>query len=172
MGPVGELVYSDDAAGGVEANCVVKFRMQSGVSGYLQMSWDWPLANQYFLEFEKGWLLYTCDVVDSFQWAWHGDSVVQRVKLEDGDVKAAFNRLPKSTGVASTLGQCFELQLSNVLAAIRGSEPLVCPGDDGKSAVALVERCYSERSALDQPWLPAKEQLKFDTLARRPRSMT
>jgi predicted dehydrogenase len=161
MGPVGELHYSDDAAGGVEANCVIKLETESGVSGYVQMSRDWPLSNQYHLEFENGWLLYTYDMVDSFQWGWHGDSVAQRVMIEDGS-KVGFDRLPKSGRVEVTFRRCFELQLLNVLEAMQGQASLVCPGSDARQTVALIERCYVGRQVLRQPWLSGKEQLKLN----------
>jgi len=166
MGPVEDLEYSDDAAGGVEANCVIKLKTKGGVVGYVQLSWDWPLANQYLLDFEKGWLLYTCDVVDSFQWGWHGDPMAQRVVIEDG-VQVGFDHLPKSAAVASTLRRCFELQLRNVLAAVQSREPLMCPGSEARKVIALIQRCYGERKVLRQPWLSEREQSRLDNFAQQ-----
>jgi predicted dehydrogenase len=166
MGPVAELDYHDDAAGGVEANCVIKLKMQSGVTGYVQMSRDWPLANKYLLEFEKGWLLYTCDAVDSFEWGWHGESRAQRVTIEDS-FQRGFDHLPRAIGtlVPRSLPSVFELQLLNMLAAMRGTEPLICLGHEAREAVALIELCYTQRQGLRQRWLAEKEQSKFASLA-------
>jgi predicted dehydrogenase len=165
-GPVAELDYSDDAAGGVEANCVIRMKTEAGASGYVQLSWDWPLANQYLFNFEKGWLLYTYDVVAGFQWGWHDSSTSQRVVIED-DVRLGFDHLPKANPVTSDLVSCFELQLRNVLAAIAHEEKLVCPGSEARNVIALIEKCYRERRALRQPWLPKTEQSKFETLGPR-----
>jgi predicted dehydrogenase len=162
MGSVEELVYSDDASGGVEANCILKLKMQSGVVGFVQMSRDWPLANQYYFEFERGWLLYTCDIVDSFRWGWSGNHLAYHVVIED-DLGVGFDRLPKSVRSGCTMMRCFERQLSNVLAAIQGKQRLVCPGTEGRKAVGLIERCYRERQVLRQAWLPKNEQAKLET---------
>jgi predicted dehydrogenase len=159
MGPVGELEYSDDAAGGVETNCVLKLKMRNGITGHVQLSRDWPLPNQYRFEFEKGWIVHTLGVVDSFRWGWHGDHIAQRAAFEVG-----FDRLPQTTAIASTVLECFELQLLNVIAAIQEREELTCPGSDSIMAVALIERCYNKRQVLRQPWLSEKEETRFKIL--------
>ena len=94
LGAVADMEYHDDAAGGVEANCVMRIMMQNGAAGYVQLSRDWPLANQYLFQFEKGWLLYTCDIVNSFEWGWLGDDLAQRVEIANG-VRTGFDGLPK-----------------------------------------------------------------------------
>jgi hypothetical protein len=164
MGPVADLEYRDDAAGGVESNCVIRLRMASGVSGYVQMSRDWPLANQYLLDFEKGWLLYECDVIDRFVWGWHGESVAQRAAIVD-NLKLGFDHLPKSVVAAPVSRSFFQLQLLNVLIAAQGKAPLICPGCEAREVVALIERCYSRRQLLRQPWLSGMEQSKLEALA-------
>ena len=164
MGPVAELNYSDDAAGGVEGNCVIALTTEGDAQGFVQLSWDWPLPNQYLMNFEKGWLLYSCDVVDSFQWGWHGDSVSQRTTIQRV-VQSGIDQLPKFDSVTSSRTDCFELQIRNVLAALRGEEPLLCPGSQGRNVLALVERCYRDRKPLRQPWLSPTEQSKLFFLA-------
>ena len=166
VGPLAELDYSDDAAGGVEANCVIRMRTEAGASGYLQLSWEWPLANQYLFNFDKGWLLYSYDLVDSFHWGWHDSSTSQRVAIEK-DTRLGFDHLPKASPASTHLFGCFELQLRNVLAAIAHEEKLVCPGPEARNTVALIERCYRERKPLRQPWLPETEQSKFEALETR-----
>jgi predicted dehydrogenase len=165
IGPVQELEYTDDAAGGVETNCVVKFKMQSGVDGYLQMSCDWPLPERYFFDFEKGWLIYDYDVPDRLEWGWHQDHFAQKSTIEQMR-GVGFDRLPNPEPITFALSDAFERQLSNVLAAIQGREPLVCPGEAGKRAIALVERCYAGRRLLAQPWLPPQERVKLESLAQ------
>jgi predicted dehydrogenase len=166
MGPVEHLEYWDDAAGGVETNCVLKVRMPSGVTGYVQMSRDWALANQYLFDFERGWLIYSCDVVDRFRWGWHGDRLAQWGVIEGG-VSVGFDGLPRSGPVPSTRMECFELQLANVGAAMQGAEALVCPAREARDAVALIEACYRTRRGLPQAWLSPREQAKLEMLYRQ-----
>jgi predicted dehydrogenase len=164
MGPVAELDYRDDASGGVEANCVMRLRMANGVSGYVQMSRDWPLANQYLLDFEKGWLLFTYDVADTFVWGWHGESVAQHAAIENA-FKPGFDHLPKPTNVARAFSSFIELQLLNVLSAIQVNEALICPGSEARDAVVLIERCYAQRQHLRPAWLSKIEQSRLEVLA-------
>jgi hypothetical protein len=91
------------------------------------------------------------------------DPVAQRAAIDDG-FKLGFDHLPKSAGVMPASKSFFELQLMNVLVAVQGKEPLICPGNEAREAVALIERCYARRQHLRQPWLPKMEQSKLEAL--------
>ena len=71
LGEVMSFEYSDDAMGGVEANCLINMHMCSGANGTIQMSRDWPLSNRYVIKCEKAWLTYVCDVADRIEWGLH-----------------------------------------------------------------------------------------------------
>jgi len=166
IGAVDTLEYWDDAAGGVEANCVLKLQMQNGATGYVQMSRDWPLPNKYFLQFDHGWILYTCDHANDFRWGWNGEKIAQKSFIEAID-GLGFDRLPRDGVALPEFSRCFELQLINVLNAISANEPLMCSGAEARKAVALIERCYRERKPLQQNWLSNNEQKMLTLLARQ-----
>jgi predicted dehydrogenase len=164
LGDVAEVRYQDDAMGGVEANCLLNLTMTSGVKGVVQLSRDWPLPNRYVIECEKGWLAYICDVVDRIEWG-----------LRDSEygLNAQIRTMAATTGARmrdlgpAALGfmDCFVSQLRNVVAAIRGAEPLRVPGTEARKSVALIERCYQSRRLLDMPWLDEVEVERAQELA-------
>jgi predicted dehydrogenase len=158
MGEADAVEYWDDAAGGVETNCVLKLQMRNGASGYIQMSRDWSLANKYLFNFERGWLVYVCDKPTSLQWGFRGDDYVQRVEL-DGTNVTGFDGLPAEGVKAADFVQCFDSQIRNVLAATADKEPLFCTGREARDSIALIERCYRSKQLLPQPWLPPNEQM-------------
>jgi predicted dehydrogenase len=159
MGEADAVEYWDDAAGGVETNCVLKLRMRNGASGYIQMSRDWPLANKYLFKFEHGWMMYVCDKPTSVQWGFHGDDYVQRVELDSANV-SGFDGLPREGVKCADFLQCFDAQIRNVLAATTtDKEPLFCSGEEARGSIALIERCYRSKQLLPQSWLPPNEQM-------------
>ena len=163
LGEPESVNYWDDSAGGVEANCVLKFRMQTGATGYLQMSREWPLTNKYCFQFERGWIVYTCDNPNTFEWGLHGDRFLQKVELQKAN-GSGFDSLPKVGLTSAGFGQCFEAQLRNGLNAISGTERLVCSGKDARNTIALIERCYQNKRPLPQTWLPEQEQAAITRL--------
>jgi predicted dehydrogenase len=166
MGPAADLVYWDDAAGGVEANCILELSMQSGVSGHVQISRDTPLANEYLLNFEGGWVVYTCDVPTMFRWGLHDDeyNYSSAVHLSAG---RRVDGLPSSC--PSTLGfnAAVDLQLTSLFAAMTGEGSIICTGMEALEVVGVIEKCYSHRQPLNQRWLPEAEQHVFRDLSRR-----
>jgi hypothetical protein len=59
--------YYDDSMGGIEANCELELEMSNGAEGTVRLSRDCLLSNKCFIEFEKGWLVYTLDVTDKYE---------------------------------------------------------------------------------------------------------
>ena len=168
FGSVTDLEYEDDAAGGVEANCVLRMKTDAGAKGYVQLSRDWPLANKYFFDFERGWIVYTCDVADSLQWGLHGSREVMACKMGMGG-RTGFDRLPVATGALPGFFESFEAQLVNLINAIEGKGPLLVTGSEGRKAVELIERCYWQRSPLKGGWLPSEEQESMNAMVKEVR---
>jgi hypothetical protein len=61
--------------------------------------------------------------------------------------------------VAAEFDQCFLDQLKNVIAAIRGAEPLVVSGESGLFSLNAIDHCYSNRKLMDMPWLAEQKIL-------------
>lgn len=165
LGDVLDVIYEDDAMGGVEANCRLHLRMANGAEGVIQLSRDWPLPNRYIINCEKGWVSYTCDVVDRIEWGLHGSEHGLRAQihpLANGD-KARMHELSEHQ---VGLQDCFTAQLRNVVAAIQGQEALRVSGQEARKSVALIERCYAGRSLLPMPWLDSLEQERAQELSR------
>lgn len=156
LGDAAEVVYQDDAMGGVESNCRMHLKMLSGADGFVQLSRDCPLPNRYFIECEKGWMTYRCDVIDRIEWGLYGSnySLNTEIRMITTPTRASTHKLG-----ASVPGyyDCFADQLRNVVAAIHGIETLCVPGTEARKTVALIEKCYGSRKLLEMPWLDVIE---------------
>jgi len=64
--------------------------------------------------------------------------------------------------------QSFIAQLQNVAAAIRGTEALFIPGEEGIRSLRFIETCYRNRTLLEQPWLTAAETARARALTAQP----
>lgn len=156
LGDVAEFCYQDDAMGGVEANCQISLRMISGAKGIVQLSRDCPLPNRYLVECEKGWIAYKCDVVDRIEWGLYNSDYGLDAEIHP---MAAPTQVTMRELGPSVLGyyDCFAAQLENVVAAIHGREILCVPGTEARKCIALIEKCYSNRTLLEMPWLEVVE---------------
>jgi len=135
--------YADDAMGGIEANCLIRCRLDCGATGALRFSRDCALANRYTVHGARGWLSWQAGQVDRFDLGFADSSQV----IQAG----ARNQ------VASNFEQSFLSQLRNVIAALRGTEELLVPAAEGIAGVELIENCYRQRSLMALPWLDDRE---------------
>lgn len=135
--------YADDAMGGVEANCLIRCRLDCGATGELRLSRDCALANRYTIRGTRGWLSWQAGEVDRFEFAFADSSQV---------VQAGVRNLTPSNFEQSFLGQ-----LRNVMAALRGTEELAVPAAEGIASIELIEQCYRQRSLMALPWLDERE---------------
>jgi predicted dehydrogenase len=140
LGPYSALDYSDDAAGGVEANCLIHLRMQCGASGRVELSRTRTLRNTWLFHFERGTL-----EVDS----WGYDPGIQ-LKL-DGDILLSGRALERGA-VAHTKQLIFNRQLDDFASAIRENRDPFVTGGEGKRGVELIENCYAIKRPLLYPW--------------------
>lgn len=144
LGEPDDLVYADDAMGGLEANARLALRF-GAATGRIQLSRDWPTAQAYRFEFEHGTVGWTVNeanglglTIDGLPWTLHGS-------------------LGDAAGPAATNAQSFVAQLHQMVVAIRTGAPLLVNGRDGARALRLVEACYARKQLLPQPWLAAGE---------------
>jgi predicted dehydrogenase len=156
LGEVAEVLYQDDAMGGVEANCRMRLRMMSGAEGIVQLSRDCLLPNRYVIECQKGWIAYMCDVVDRIEWGLYDSdySLNSEIRMTAAPTR---NTMREPGPAVPGYMDCFTTQLRNVVAAIRGTENLRVPGTEARKCVALIEKCYRNRKLLEMPWLDRTE---------------
>lgn len=164
LGDVANVDYADDAMGGVEATCRARFAMASGAEGIVRLSRDWPLADRYVIECERGWLAWRCGRHDAVEWGLRDSAY---------GLAAQVHRLASATPARGrTLGppvgdymDCFAAQVRDVIAAMRQGRAPRVPGEAGRAVVALIERCYRSRALLETPWLDQAERARARQLA-------
>jgi hypothetical protein len=138
--------------------------MASGANGIVQLSRDWPLPNRYVVECENGWIGYTYDVVNRIEWGFHNSDLGFTTEIWPMATATQFGMRELEAGVPKFV-DCFAAQLRNVVGAIHGKESLQISSKDARKAVALIEKCYQNRTLLEMPWLSGLEM-------RRARELT
>jgi predicted dehydrogenase len=159
-----DIFYQDDAMGGIEANCYLKLKFSQGFEAQIRLSRDWPLPNRYIIQGTKGWLSWNVNEADKVQIGFHNIDFAL-----DGQLFQT-----KQDGLHPALGQpalnfqrSFIKQLGNVIAAIRGSERLLVPGEQGLQSLKLIDDCYQHRNLMPMPWLTAQEFSQAQALSDR-----
>jgi predicted dehydrogenase len=135
--------YADDAMGGIEANCLVRCRLESGATGQVRLSRDCSLANRYTVRGTLGWISWRTEAVDQFEFGLAGSPGATLVR-HPGQAETSFE-------------QAFLAQLRNVVAALQGTDQLFVPAAEGIAGTELIEECYRQRSLMPQPWLDDRE---------------
>lgn len=154
LGEPEQMHYADDAMGGLETNAFVRLDYPKGVRGHIHLSRDWATAQQYRFVFERGIVTWTVNDANGI--------TVQLTGAPAGLRSTLVTPLTEPPAAAepadlATNAQCFLRQLTNVLAATAGEEPLVVPGEEGVRSLRWIEQCYAARRLVDQPWLTPAE---------------
>jgi predicted dehydrogenase len=145
LGEPAEVEYADDAMGGIEANCRVRCRFAGGAAGEVRLSRDCELENRYSLRGTRGELSWRLEDVN-------------RLELRMGGCRYALNaQLEEERRPAAHFERSFVDQILNVLAAMRGAEPLRVPAADALPSLRLIDRCYAGRSLMPMGWLDSAE---------------
>ena len=140
------IEYVDDAAGGLEANAVIRLGYPSGATGRVQLSRDWATRQRYQFAFQNGSIEWTVNDANGLSLTLHGlPSSLRGMLLDPASLPTLTNP------------QCFIAQLQNVLAAMRGGFAPLVTGEDGTRVMRLIATCYARREWLEQPWLGADE---------------
>ena len=149
--------YEDDAMGGQEANCQIQLTHRGGVRGEVRLSRDWQTRNEYTFFFERGVVRYKVNEANHLEITADGMPTLLAGSLHtasrSGDPAAPLH----SGGVTRSNPQSFIQQICNVAAAMKGSEPLRIPGEEGIRSLRLIEQCYANRRLMPQPWLTPGE---------------
>lgn len=154
-----EILYEDDAMGGIEANCRLRLRFSPGFQGEIRLSREWSLPNEYVIRGTKGWIHWEVNEADTVQIGLAGSRYILDAGLYEGDDKR-----PAVLRPAGNFHRSFIEQLRNVVAAVRGHEPPCVSGEDGLQSVALIEHCYRHRTCLSMPWLSDTESQRAKQL--------
>jgi predicted dehydrogenase len=163
LGDPNAVDYRDDAMGGLEANCSIRFAYPSGIGGTVRLSRDWKLKNCYTLEFEKGYLSWAAGQANRLSVTLNSTSELINGELHN------FRKADNNIYIQDTLPgvpQSIIAQLTNVIHAARGEERLFIPAEEGIRSMRLIERCYKKRGLMFMPWLSEEEAKKAELLSR------
>ncbi|WP_332684186.1 NAD-dependent epimerase/dehydratase family protein [Bosea sp. (in: a-proteobacteria)] len=139
LGDVAELSYRDDAAQGVEADCLLDCRMASGATGTVELS-------------------RTRDLRDTIQI--HGSAgfvelhVSKNLVLAGSPNALAFRFEGRSAAdlPLQLFPALFDSELRDFARSVAGETAAGVTGVEGTRAVALIERCYASREPLVLDW--------------------
>jgi predicted dehydrogenase len=146
FGPCVSFIYEDDAMGGVEADGLLRLRLQSGARGVVELSRTRDLRNTWIIEGARG----TLEVGTMLRSQLRVCAGRRRSVVLSGDVRRDGARVQRTQDV-------FHGQLDDFAEAILTRRAPRIPGPQGQGSVALLEACYAARRPLRQPWLLLKE---------------
>jgi len=141
LGDYESVEYYDDAMGGVEANCELHLRLQSGISAVVELSRVRDLRNSWIIRGERGTLKVGVDI-----------NPLIHLTVENHDIVLAGHAV-RSEIVDRRIQDVFRRQLDDFANAIDNHRPPLVPGQEGKRAVKLIETCYALKQPLKQPWM-------------------
>jgi predicted dehydrogenase len=152
-----EIVYEDDAMGGVELNCRIHLKFPQGFSGEVRLSREFRLPNSFVIQCENGTLNWDIDETSQLRIGFDDSRYSLESQLHH--VKSMENGLIIPGAMGADFHESFVNQLQNVIAAVRGTEPLMVTGKAGLASLRAIETCYAQRRLLDMPWLSLQETL-------------
>jgi predicted dehydrogenase len=164
MGDPVAFAYEDDAMGGVEANCRLTMTYPGDVRGTVRLSRDWQTRNRYVFEFERATVSYGGGDANHLTVTFDGVPFALGAEL----TAIATSPSGMTTELATrTNPQSFTEQLRNVVGAMRGTQVLRVPGEEGIRSLRFIAQCYAARRLMDMPWLSPEERTAAQRLAGR-----
>ena len=149
-----EVIYEDDAMGGIEVNCRLQCKFEQGYIGKIRLSRDCILPNSYLIHGTKGWLNWNVnDAPNKIQLGFEDSSFAIDAQIHDVDILNPFNPGEQSFNFE----QSFTSQICNLIAVIKGKESLMIPGEEALKSLKIIESCYKNRNLMQMPWLSASE---------------
>ncbi len=139
LGDIAGVSYRDDSEGGVEADCVLECRLNSGATGRVELSRTRDLRNSMRIEGTAGWIEVHLSDNKIL-----GGSENALAFVHDG---IAANKFPQQR-----FPDLFDAEFRDFLTSASG---IGSPGISGREAarsVALIERCYLARERAVVPW--------------------
>lgn len=148
LGPPATVSYEDDAMGGVEANCRITLTF-GDVPATVRLSRDWARPNRYVIRGRDGWLGWTVNETNHFDYGVGGTGYAGDVILHE-----ASTDLHNATvgGVAGDFDEAFTNQV-RVLVAPKSDPSDVVPAADTLTTLGLIDHCYASRRPLPMPWM-------------------
>jgi len=141
LGPAADVEYFDDAEGGVEANCLLKLRMQSGATGTVELSRTRRLRNAAIIQMEGA----TLEVALAANHVKMG--LADQPYLVGGPV-AHLDHPGLNQDYLTSIAD----QLRDWIDAIRKKRPPVVDARSALESVQLIETCYRHRQPLVLEW--------------------
>jgi hypothetical protein len=133
--------------GGTATNCVLELAWADGCSGEVRLSREHDLPGGLVVERTSG-VLACGDVAEADVLGASKEAAAPDFQQE----------IPGSSAPAGrTFLDCFDLQLRNVLAAVRGAAPLWVPAEDVIESVGTLAVAEAESVLLESPWFGRRE---------------
>ena len=156
------LLYSDDAMGGVEANCRIELSYPKGVRGTIHLSRDWATSNRYIIRFERGTLTLRAGEAEQVELQLNETSFSLNGSVKPRSGPDASRNAAAS---AANFPHAFLAQLRDLILAVRTSGRPAVPAEEGIRSLRLIEQCYQTRTLMDMPWLTPEEGKQARLLA-------
>jgi predicted dehydrogenase len=154
LGVPQQLACRDDAMGGTATNCLLDLEWPDGCAAEVRLSREYNLTRGLLVERPSG-VLACRDVTE-------GDVFVGPDEAAASDFE---QQIPGTAAPAGrTFAECFELQLENVLSAVRGFAPLWAPAEDVVESVGALATMEAGGELLESPWLSGRERLTARSL--------
>jgi predicted dehydrogenase len=145
FGPPLDLLYQDDAMGGVEANCRLALKY-SGFDATLRLSRDWARPNRYVVRGSLGSIAWAVDEPDRIDLSYEGREWRSELLARPATSQDSVGRRP-----VVDFHSCFASQLA--AAAGRSGMVGLVTVEDAIPTIELIERAYGQRRPLAQPWI-------------------
>jgi nucleoside-diphosphate-sugar epimerase/predicted dehydrogenase len=156
LGDVESVTYRDDSEGGFEADCILECRFISGASGRIELSRTRDLRNSVRIEGTQGFVevhLYKNEVL-----AGSPNALAFRY---DGVSRHEMKR--------QFIAELFDAELKDFRTSLSERGQIGVPGREGSKSAELIERCYSTRQQLSQPWVKVAAAAQSDSDVALPR---
>jgi predicted dehydrogenase len=159
FGDVEKFDYYDDSMGSIEANCELELKMSSGAEGTVRLSRDCLLPNKCFIEFEKGWVVYTLDVTDKFEWGFYDTEYKFNTFLDFSKYPSFYSQdtdHSKNKNPGSLLTY-FTAQIVDFIDAIQKDKEPSVSGTEALESMELIDACYNNWGFMEMKWMSEGE---------------
>lgn len=141
FGDAAEIAYSDDAEGGLEANCRIALahgRGERAVKGSVRLSRDWKTSNVWTIEFERATVRWRVGEADRVE--------IRPANSAHWLVSQVAHDASSGTTPADSYLQCFTRQFLDVVEAVEKRRAPRVSGEAAIGSLRLIERCYAARA--------------------------
>lgn len=165
LGELELVAYEDDAAGGVEANALIRLQA-ADVEGTVRLSRDVPMSNRHVITCERGWVAYDCDAAGQFTIGWEGVPFTIKAGASlPPPPEPMWPARKAALAAPNDLAPYFLANVRNVVEAVDSGAELTTTGEDALAGMTLIEQCYASRKLMPMPWLSDGERARMEALA-------